>query len=100
MKAAGIARKNFHGKADFHSLRTTHVNLGIELGFDVKTAQTLARHKTPHMTLNVYGRANTDRLRSAVESLGAAIEGAASEGCSRISPKGVQRESLALAAGS
>ena len=47
MKAAGISRKNFHGKADFHSLRTTHVNLGIELGFDVKTAQTLARHKTP-----------------------------------------------------
>lgn len=40
-----------------------------------------------------------ERLRSAVEALGAAIEGAASDGCSRNSPKGVQRERLALAAG-
>ncbi len=60
MKAAGISKRTFDGKADFHSLRTTHVNLGVELGFDVKTAQTLARHKTAEMTLNVYGRANAE----------------------------------------
>src|SRR4026209_2657614 len=57
------------------------------------------RHKTPHMTLNVYGRADRERRPAAVDALGAAIEGAATEGCSRISPKGVQRLPLALAAG-
>jgi aspartate kinase len=99
MKAAGIAKRTFGGKADFHSLRTTHVNLGIELGFDVKTAQTLARHKTAEMTLNVYGRSNPERLRGAVESLDAAITGAEIENRSRNSPKEVQREGLPLAVG-
>lgn len=79
--------------------RTTHVNLGIELGFDVKTAQTLARHKTPHTTLNVYGRVNAERLRGAVETLGKAIEDAKRESRSRNSPMGVQRDDLPLAVG-
>jgi len=97
MKAAGIEKRTFGGKADFHSLRTTHVNLGVELGFDVKTAQTLARHKTAEMTLNVYGRANAERLRGAVESLDAAITSA--ENCSRNSRKEVKCEPMALASG-
>jgi hypothetical protein len=35
----------------------------IELGFDVKTAQTLAWHKDLLLTMNVYGRANAERKR-------------------------------------
>ncbi|MBI4563841.1 MAG: tyrosine-type recombinase/integrase [Planctomycetes bacterium] len=96
MERAGIEKRTFHGKADFHSLRTTHVNLGIELGFDVKTAQALARHKDPHMTMNVYGRANADCLRAAVEKLGEALEGAKT---ARIIQMDDKREVLALAAG-
>lgn len=97
MKAAGIEKRTFGGKADFHSLRVTHVNLGVELGFDVKTAQTLARHKTAEMTLNVYGRVNAERMRGAVESLDAAITSA--ENCSRNSRKEVKSEPVALASG-
>ena len=40
---------------------------------DAKTAQTLARHKTLELTMNVYGRVNTERVRSAVEKLGEEI---------------------------
>ncbi len=93
---AGIAKRTFGGKADFHSLRTTHVNLGIELGFDVKTAQALARHASPHLTMNVYGRANAERLRAAVEKLGEAIAGAES---ARNSRKEVKCGRLPLAVG-
>lgn len=96
MKGAGIEKRTFHGKADFHSLRTTHVNLGIELGFDVKTAQALARHKSPHLTMNVYGRASAERLRAAVDRLGEAVSGAES---ARNSQKAVKRDALPLAAG-
>lgn len=34
LKRVGIEKRTFGGKADFHSLRTTHVNLGVQLGFD------------------------------------------------------------------
>jgi len=92
---AGIPKRTFGGKVDFHSLRTTHVNLGIELGFDVKTAQTLARHENPRLTMNVYARANADRLRAAVEALGAAIDTAESRIIQRDDKRPVPR----LAAG-
>jgi len=96
LEAAGIAKRTFDGKVDFHALRTTHVNLGIELGFDVKTAQTLARHESPQLTMNVYARANTERLRAAVNMLGEAIGGAEAK---RNSQKVVKREELPLAEG-
>ena len=96
LEAAGIAKRTFGGKADFHSLRTTHVNLGIELGFDVKTAQALARHENPNLTMNVYGRANAERLRSAVEKLGEAIDGAKA---SRKSRREAESGQLAVAVG-
>jgi len=47
IKKAGIEKQNFHGILVFHALRNTSIDLGIDLGFDVKTAQTLARHKDP-----------------------------------------------------
>ena len=54
-------------------MRVSHIQMGIELGFDVKTAQALARHKTPDMTMNVYAKVNPDRLRKAVDTLGRAV---------------------------
>jgi integrase len=96
MKQAGIPKRTFGGKADFHSLRTTHVNLSVMLGFDVKTAQTLARHKDPHLTMNVYGRADSGRLKAAVEKMGEALREAES---ARISETEVKRSAFGLAVG-
>ena len=95
-EAAGIKQSNFHGKVVFHSLRMTSIQLGIELGFDVKTTQTLARHKTPDLTMNTYAKANPDRLRSAVETLGKAVRGAETAQNSR---KEVKQEALPIAVG-
>jgi integrase len=96
LRRAGIEKRTFGGKVDFHALRTAHINLGIELGFDIKTAQTLARHQTPYLTLNTYGRANAERLRNAVELIGQTIQNAEAK---RVSQKEVNRDALALAAG-
>jgi len=74
LRAAGIEKHAFGGKLDFHALRTAHVNLGLAAGFDAKTAQVLARHKTVDMTMNTYGRASKERLRQAVEILGGIVK--------------------------
>ena len=66
------------------------------MGFDVKTAQALARHKTADMTMNVYGRASAERMRGAVETLGKAIEAAKTARIIQIDDK---RQPLPLAAG-
>lgn len=42
--------------ADFHSLRVAFVTNVVAGGADAKTAQTLARHSTPVLTMNVYAR--------------------------------------------
>jgi len=74
LDAAGIPRMTFHGKLDFHSLRTTAVThlLGIT---DVKTTMAIARHGSPNLTLNTYGRSRDDRVTAAVDALGELIEG-------------------------
>ncbi len=66
----GVPWSNAAGKMDFHALRVTYINLVIGTGADVKTAQTLARHSTPTMTMNVYGRPVEEREIKAVEELG------------------------------
>ena len=93
---AKIDKSTFHGKLNFHALRVTHVTMGIELGFDAKTAQELARHKTPDMTMNIYAKANPDRIRKAVDALGKAVSDAENTHNSRT---GVKRQVLAKAAG-
>ena len=55
------------GKIDFHAIRKAYINLVIESGVTVKEAQTLARHASPELTMNVYGHARQDRLADAVE---------------------------------
>ena len=67
---AGIPKKTKAGKLDFHALRVAYINMLIEAGVDVKTIQTLARHSTLELTMNVYARAVDEKLRQGVESLG------------------------------
>lgn len=67
---AGVPWSNELGKMDFHALRVAYINLLTGTGADVKTTQALARHSTPTMTMNVYGRAVDERMAKAVEALG------------------------------
>jgi integrase len=69
LKAAGIPKVTKEGKIDFHALRVTYINMVIASDVTVKEAQTLARHTTPHMTMNVYGRTREDRLAEIVEKI-------------------------------
>lgn len=59
---AGIPKFTEKGKIDFHSFRVIFVTYCFEVGANVKEAQTLARHATPDLTVNVYVRANDSRL--------------------------------------
>lgn len=68
--AAGIAPVTEKGYLDFHALRTAYINFVLDSGANVKTAQELARHSTPDMTMNVYGRARDEKMREAVETVG------------------------------
>ena len=67
LKSAGIPKQGPGGKIDFHAIRKAFINLVIESGVTVKEAQTLARHASPELTMNVYGHAREDRLADAVE---------------------------------
>ncbi|MFO8056209.1 MAG: hypothetical protein R6V10_02805, partial [bacterium] len=69
LKAADIKKWTPEGKVDFHALRTAYVSMLFESGADLKTCQTLARHSSPNLTANVYGRARQDRLDSTTEAL-------------------------------
>ena len=57
------------GKLDFHACRVAYINLVIESGVNLKEAQALARHATPELTMNVYGRVREARLAQAVEKV-------------------------------
>ncbi len=69
LEAAGISRITPKGKLDFHALRTTSINLIMDTGLSLKDAQAFARHASPEMTLNVYGRPREDRIAEAVEEV-------------------------------
>jgi integrase len=69
LKAAGIPKITPAGKLDFHAVRLAYINLVIEGGVSVKEAQALARHATPELTMNVYGRTRDERLWNAVEQV-------------------------------
>ncbi len=62
--------KDSQGKfADFHGLRHTFItNLSLN-GVDPKTAQTLARHSTMELTMNVYTHLNDKRQIDAINLL-------------------------------
>ena len=67
---AGIPKLNGKGKLDFHSLRTSYVNLLLAMGVDPKTVQGLARHESSAMTMETYGRFQNGSARQATEKLG------------------------------
>jgi len=54
--AAGIQKHAPGGKLDFHECRVAYINFVIESEVSVKEAQVVARHATPELTMNVYGR--------------------------------------------
>jgi integrase len=56
--------------ADFHSLRVLFISRVVKGGASVKEAQTLARHSTPVLTMNIYSRATLLDVAGAVEGLG------------------------------
>lgn len=75
LKAAGIPKWTPEGKVDFHALRVAYTTLILEAGATVKEAQVLARHATPGLTMNIYGRARMDRLHELADRTGMVISG-------------------------
>jgi integrase len=73
LEEAGIPKHTLEGKLDFHACRVAYISLIIESGVTVKEAQILARHATPQLTMNVYGRAREERLWKAVEQVAQTI---------------------------
>jgi len=73
LKAAGIPKETAEGKLDFHACRLAYINFVLESGVSVKEAQELARHSTPELTFNVYGRTRKERLSETAEKVAANI---------------------------
>jgi hypothetical protein len=69
LEAAGIPKMTKDGKVAFHALRTSFVTLTYEAGATHKEAQALARHSTPQLTTNTYGRARDERLAGITEKV-------------------------------
>ena len=70
LERVGLSKWGPGGKVDFHALRVAYITFVIESGADIKTAQTLARHCSPQLTLNIYAKARPERLRATVEAIG------------------------------
>ena len=67
---AGIPYRDDAGRvADFHAFRHTFISNIVRSGTTIKTAQTLARHSNPALTLGVYAHADLVDVRAAVERL-------------------------------
>jgi len=49
------------------------VTLAVEAGANVKELQTLARHSTPNLTMNVYARNRNERLSELAEKIGESV---------------------------
>lgn len=69
LQAAGIPYETKDGVCDFHSLRAVYVTELADAGVDIKSLQTLARHSTPVLTMNVYAKSRSETLAAAVAKL-------------------------------
>ena len=70
LEAAGIAYKDDAGRyVDFHSLRHTFITNVSKSGASDKERQTLARHSTSALTLDVYTHLGVHDERRAIEKL-------------------------------
>ena len=70
LEAARIPKETKDGKMDFAALRNSYVTLAAEAGANVKELQTLARHSTPDLTMNVYAKKRDERLSELAEKIG------------------------------
>jgi integrase len=68
-KKAKIPKYSFGGKLVFHSLRDTQVNLGIDLGADLKTGMSLSRHATTDIYLSKYAKRKKDKILQVMEKI-------------------------------
>jgi hypothetical protein len=65
-----LAYRNAAGEvADFHATRHTHISGIVAGGASVKTAQELARHADPSLTIGRYSHARLHHLQGALETL-------------------------------
>lgn len=62
LQAAGIPKATKDGKLDFAALGNSYVVLAAETAANVKELQTLARHATPTLTMNVYAKSRNEGL--------------------------------------
>ncbi|MEX0726407.1 MAG: site-specific integrase, partial [Planctomycetaceae bacterium] len=70
LEAAGIPYVDQNGLfADFHSLRHSFITNMVKSGVNPKTAQTLARHSTFELTMNVYTSLSVHDQASALASM-------------------------------
>ena len=60
-------------KLDFAALLNSYVTLAVEAGANVKELQTLARHSTPDLTLNIYAKKRDERLSELAEKIGKSV---------------------------
>jgi integrase len=74
LAAAHIPKHAPGGKIDFHACRVAYINFVIESGASIKEVQTLARHSTPQLTMNIYGRVREERLSKAVEKVASSLQ--------------------------
>jgi integrase len=87
LKRAGIPKWAPGGKLDFHAMRVAYITYVIESGADIKTAQTLARHSNPQLTLGIYARTRPERLRSVAELVGIMVKGSSHTHADEVSNK-------------
>ncbi len=73
MVRADIKKHLPGGKLDFHALRNVYINRVIESGATTKEAQALARHSSPELTMNTYGRTRPERLTELSEAAGKGV---------------------------
>lgn len=69
LAAAGVEYETASGVIDFYALRGCYISAVVSSGASVKTAQTLARHATPVLTIGVYARASLHDIAGAVDAL-------------------------------
>jgi integrase len=80
LAAAGVPYVVDGEYADFHSLRCLFVTSLCRAGVPAHTAQTLARHSTPVLTLGTYAKATNAEAARAVASLALPLASEDSEG--------------------
>jgi integrase len=70
LERAGIPYRDGAGRViDFHALRASYITNLIQSGADVKTAQMLARHSNPSLTISRYTHTDDARKRDALENM-------------------------------